>query len=244
MPARPTSRAKLSGLDQRNHIPLSPLCQERRMARRSGRMKPSPRTRLSGLKPKRRPTSRTKSAQLNGSFVGNGEDTHYYFEWGTDPCYGHTTPLLRRRRISGGPGPTPLSFDSLWPQLPQHRIPLPSRRRKLGRDQPAAKTRNSPRCRPWPESPPKRRRASKPRAPQLNGSFVGNGEDTHYYFEWGTDPSYGHTTRRRRSGRRLQAARPDPGISEVTGLDAVHHLPLPSGREQCGRHQLWRRSKS
>ena len=32
-----------------------------------------------------------KSATLNGSFDPNGEDTHYYFEWGTDTTYGDTS---------------------------------------------------------------------------------------------------------------------------------------------------------
>jgi hypothetical protein len=32
------------------------------------------------------------SATLNGSFEPNGEDTHYFFEWGTSSSYGHVTP--------------------------------------------------------------------------------------------------------------------------------------------------------
>ncbi len=33
------------------------------------------------------------TATLNGSFVGNGEDTHYFFEWGTEPSYGNKTAV-------------------------------------------------------------------------------------------------------------------------------------------------------
>ena len=41
------------------------------------------------------PTNLTgTSATLSGSFVGNGEDTHYYFEWGTTDSYGHRTSAL------------------------------------------------------------------------------------------------------------------------------------------------------
>ncbi len=49
------------------------------------------------------------SALLHGSFVGNGEDTHYYFEWGTDPSYGHTVPLPPGTDAGAptGPGSTP-----------------------------------------------------------------------------------------------------------------------------------------
>jgi phosphodiesterase/alkaline phosphatase D-like protein len=32
------------------------------------------------------------SATLNGSFEPTGEDTHYFFEWGTSTAYGHVTP--------------------------------------------------------------------------------------------------------------------------------------------------------
>src|SRR5262249_6322288 len=34
-----------------------------------------------------------ESADLNGSFIGNGEDTHYYFEYGTSESYGSTVPV-------------------------------------------------------------------------------------------------------------------------------------------------------
>ncbi len=53
------------------------------------------------------------SATLNGSFVGNGEGTRYYFEWGTDTSYGHTTavPPGVSAGSPSGPGPTSVSFD-------------------------------------------------------------------------------------------------------------------------------------
>ncbi len=33
------------------------------------------------------------SATLEGAFIGNGDDTHYYFEYGTDTDYGESTPV-------------------------------------------------------------------------------------------------------------------------------------------------------
>ena len=33
------------------------------------------------------------SARVSGTFEGNGEDTHYWFEWGRTTSYGHETPL-------------------------------------------------------------------------------------------------------------------------------------------------------
>ena len=140
-----------------------------------------------------RPTNVTRTtAQLNGSFVGNGEDTHYYFEWGTDQSYGHTTTAPPG--VDGGSGTGPASVSAnlteLTPQTEYHfrlvavnsvgasrgedqSFSTPPAVAKLTTDRPTNVTRTTA---------------------QLNGSFVGNGEDTHYYFEWGTDQSYGHTT--------------------------------------------------
>jgi hypothetical protein len=49
------------------------------------------------------------SATLNGSFIGNGEDTKYYFEWRTNEGYfGHKTPVADAGSPPG-PGPTAVS---------------------------------------------------------------------------------------------------------------------------------------
>ena len=64
----------------------------------------------------------------------------------------------------------------------------------------------------------------------LNGSFVGNGEDTHYYFEWGTDPSYGHATLEV-DAHSPSGPSPTQVSSEVTGLDpftAYHYRVVAS----------------
>jgi hypothetical protein len=44
------------------------------------------------------------SATINGSFVGNGEDTHYYFEWGPTEAYGTKTAASV---ITGADAPGP-----------------------------------------------------------------------------------------------------------------------------------------
>jgi hypothetical protein len=49
-------------------------------------------------------------ATLNGSFAGNGEDTHYHFEWGPTEAYGNITQLEAAGSPSG-PARTPLSTD-------------------------------------------------------------------------------------------------------------------------------------
>jgi hypothetical protein len=50
------------------------------------------------------------SATLNGSFDPNGEDTHYYFEWGTDTAYGETSAAPPGEDAGSTPGSTARSF--------------------------------------------------------------------------------------------------------------------------------------
>ena len=47
------------------------------------------------------------------------------------------------------------------------------------------RTRNSPHCRLWRDSPQNLRQKSRPHPATLHASFVGNGEDTHYFFRFG-----------------------------------------------------------
>ena len=51
------------------------------------------------------------SATLNGSFTGDNHDTHYYFEWGADTSYGHTTPALPGTDAGATTGPTQVSAE-------------------------------------------------------------------------------------------------------------------------------------
>ena len=95
-------------------------------------------------------TSVTRTtAQLNGSFVGNGEDTHYYFEWGTDQSYGHTTPAPPGVDAGSGVGPTPPSANltELTPQTEYH---YPRGRRQRLRDELRRRSELQGAARPWP----------------------------------------------------------------------------------------------
>jgi len=60
-------------------------------------------------------------AQLNGSFIGNSEDTKYYFEYGTSKEYGQKT-TESDAGSPVGPGSTPVSFKlgSLEPATNYH----------------------------------------------------------------------------------------------------------------------------
>ena len=146
---------------------------------------------VAGLESKPATDITTKSAQINGSFVGNGEDTHYYFEWGTEPSYGHKTPL-EDAGSPAGPTPTPLSFDlsGLNSLITYHYrvVAENSAGTTFGPDQEFTTLQAVAGITTEPPTEVTSITAT------LNGSFVGNGEDTHYYFEWGTDTSYGNTT--------------------------------------------------
>jgi hypothetical protein len=51
------------------------------------------------------------SALLNASFEGNGEDTHYYFEWGQSKKYGHVTVPPPGDDAGSPSGPTQISTE-------------------------------------------------------------------------------------------------------------------------------------
>ena len=124
------------------------------------------------------------AARLNGSFVGNGQDTHYFFEWGTDTSYGHRTTPSPGVDAGSGSGFTAEFADltELAPQTEYHYriVARNAAGTSDGEDQsfvtlPAvAELKTEPATNVTPVSA------------RLNGGFGGNGEDTHYYFEWGT----------------------------------------------------------
>ena len=64
-----------------------------------------------------------------------------------------------------------------------------------------------------------------PSCETLNGSFIGNGEETRYYFEYGLGPSYGHKTAEVSAG---EPAGPTEVHAEVCGLNpvTVYHFRL------------------
>jgi hypothetical protein len=49
-------------------------------------------------------------ATLHASFAGNGEATHYYFEWGLTPAYGNTSASPPGTPAGAPSGATPLTF--------------------------------------------------------------------------------------------------------------------------------------
>ena len=137
----------------------------------------------------------SSSVQFNGSFVGNGQDTHYYFEWGTNTSYGTKTPAFPTDAGSpSGPEPTlvtpvTLPTRTLAAETEYHYRIVASNAAgtSFGEDRSFTTPANVVELKTLAAT------NFSPTSAQLNGSFIGNGEPTHYYFEWGLS-GYEHTT--------------------------------------------------
>ena len=135
------------------------------------------------------------AARLNASFVGDSEDTHFYFEWGETEGYGHKTaiPPGEDAGSAAGPNVTKVHFDltGLSAESSYHYrvVATNGLGTSFGEDVefktlgPAVEGVSTEAA-----------TLIKAGGAQLHGSFVGNGEDTHYYFEWGESEAYGHVT--------------------------------------------------
>ena len=141
------------------------------------------------------------AATLHGCFTGNGEDTHYHFEYVTQEQFeqpehggfsqaGSTETLDAGSPPSGKQATESFELSGLTPQTIYHYRFLAenSAGSTIGEGQnlmtPPAVTalKTDPATLDSPETV------------TLHGSFSGDGNETEYYFEYGTDSSYGHRT--------------------------------------------------
>jgi phosphodiesterase/alkaline phosphatase D-like protein len=132
------------------------------------------------------------TATLNASFNGDGEDTNYYFEWGTDSSYGNKTAVPPGTPLISPSGPQGLSFDltNLTVETTYHYRIVASNAvgTSYGSDQTfktLAAVENL--------STDSATEITATKA-TLHASYTGIGEDVHYYFEYGRDSSYGYKT--------------------------------------------------
>ena len=141
--------------------------------------------------PTRPPHVDRKSAELNGSFLGANEDTHYYFKWGLTSAYGNTTPGRRRGRdhrarprSSAGASRTTSSNRR---HTYHYRIVATNGKAPAKRNDATFETK--PAVFGLSTDPATN---IKTETADLNGSFTGDGIDTKYYFEYGVErPSTG-----------------------------------------------------
>jgi hypothetical protein len=157
-----------------------------------------------------------ESAELNGSFIGNGEDTHYYFEYGTSEGYGTSVPVspADAGSPSGETNVAPITVTGLTGATEYHfrfvatnkygtsrggdlTFTTPASITNLTTDPPTGVTDTSA---------------------ELHGSFDADGRETHYYFEWGETPEYGNKTPAPPGNVAPGAGRVDVAPVELTNL--------------------------
>ncbi len=158
--------------------------------------------------------------QLNGSLIGGGQETHYFFEWGTDLGYGHTTavPPGVYAGAPSGPNPTPLTFvlGSLDPDTHYHYriVASNSEGTSYGEDEEFETPTSSPLI---SESAEKVRTDIA----TLRAVINPGGLDTKYHFEWGKDISGSETYETVVPSQDVDIGAGTEGISEGTLLTGL-----------------------
>ena len=126
-----------------------------------------------------------KSAELHGSYLGTGEKTEYFFEYGTDTTYGQSTAT---EDAGSGVGPTDLAgtVGGLEPGVVYHYRVVASTM--------SGTTYGSDRTFRALEGPTVESLSSSglgATTADLHASINPQGADTHYYFEYGPNTEYG-----------------------------------------------------
>jgi hypothetical protein len=132
------------------------------------------------------------TATLNGSFEGTNEDTHYYFEWGLNaPAYGNVTasPPGDDAGITVGPTNVSSGVTGLAAGVTYHFRVVAENSLGVSKAEDRTFT-TSPAVKSVTTEP-----ASDvlPGSATLHGSLDPDGFATTFYFEWGTDTTYGST---------------------------------------------------
>jgi hypothetical protein len=166
------------------------------------------------------PTEVTQaSATLNGSFIGNGEPTSYYFEWGPTAGYGHTTSAPPGESAGAPTGATPVSspITGLSVYLPQS---SPYHYRLVAVN--ASGTTPGP-DRTFFAAPPDApeitgpaTEAVTPSTASLSAAIIPGNGPTVYWVEYGLDSSYGESTPSSESIGSDESAH--PVIASLAGL--------------------------
>jgi hypothetical protein len=133
------------------------------------------------------------TAQLNATFEGNGEETTYFFEYGTTTGYGSRMPAEPTEASAGSPasGINPMSVmvTGLTPETTYHFRVVG----KNGAGSSVAGDRTFTTPVAVQDVTAKDATNLTSTTATINGSFTGNGESHTYRFEWGPTASYGKT---------------------------------------------------
>ncbi|MGA8746016.1 MAG: fibronectin type III domain-containing protein [Solirubrobacterales bacterium] len=141
------------------------------------------------------------SADLHGSFTGDGEDTNYYFEYVTQEQFEQainggfaeataTATLDAGSPALGEPATENFELTGLSTQTAyRYRIVAEDGAGKsVAESVPLITVANVIGVEDEPAT------VLSTESVVLHGSFTGDGNETHYYFEYGTDSAYGHQT--------------------------------------------------
>jgi hypothetical protein len=132
------------------------------------------------------------TARLNGVFEGTGEETTYYFEYGTSTSYGSRWPEATDESAGVTTGSTPMSVvvSNLLPETTYHfRVVAENEKGKnIGEDQ----SFSTPKA--VGDLATEDATAITKHSAVLNASFTGTGEPHTFYFEWGPTSAYGNST--------------------------------------------------
>lgn len=132
------------------------------------------------------------TATLSGSFTGDGNDTHYYFEYGTSTSYGQQSPAPPGADQGASAGTqnvsTPLvglSGNTIY----HYRLVAEN---KFGTTAGGDQSFETLPAVTGLQTEPATNLTND--SATLHATFIGDGQDTHYYFQYGSDTSYGHLT--------------------------------------------------
>ncbi len=139
-----------------------------------------------------------REATLHGSFTGINDETTYWFQYGTSTSYDHATPVLE---AGATVGPTPLETTIIGedPETESPYLETETTYHYRVVAENSAGTSFGPDL-TFTTEPAVAGVATtaysslNQQGVTLNGRFTGNGEDTHYYFEYGPTTAYGMTS--------------------------------------------------
>jgi hypothetical protein len=130
------------------------------------------------------------TAKLNGLVNPNGNDTHYYFEYGATTGYGSTVPASPGMDL--GSGSTGISTWNVISGL----LGGATYHFRVVASSPGGITRGADQSFTEPTAPTVTSLSASEVSPtqaKLNGSVNPDGSDTHYYFEYGLSAGYGNS---------------------------------------------------
>lgn len=133
-----------------------------------------------------------RTATLHGSYIGRGENVHYYFEYGISSSFGQTVPAPPGNDAGSPTGPQDLTVPVTGLQgATEYHYRLVATN-VYGQTFGEERTFTTPPAVTALTTTPATGVADI--SAELNGSFEADSFETHYYFEWGQTTAYGNVT--------------------------------------------------